>query len=467
MGFRICTLISFVFLASSAVSAYLPKIDSTLSETLDRYGQANVVVSMKVGTRDILNELAGLSFSSRTERAQAVYDALTGHARNSQRSVLHFLAEPANLNTYKFGKIRSLWISNQISIQSANRQFVEKLASLNEVSQIQEDEIVQLVQPVEFYDADETSVNAVNQWGVARVQAPEAWEISTGVGIIVAGIDTGVRFTHQILANNYQNDSNSWFDPFDGSEISHDNHGHGTHTVGSAVGINGFGVAPGARWIACKGLNDNGSGSFTSLSTCGQFVICPTNPDGENPDCSKAAHVAINSWGGGRGSNTYHEMIAAWHAAGVIPVFAAGNSGPNCDTTLSPGDGDVIGVGSTTIDDEISTFSSIGPSAFNTMKPEISAPGSTIMSADNRNDNTYRISSGTSMATPHVAGAVALLLSRNPNLSYIQIRALLQSYSDRDLSFSGAICNWISDNVFPNHHFGYGRLNIFKSLEAL
>jgi len=163
----------------------------------------------------------------------------------------------------------------------------------------------------------------------------------------------------------------------------------------------------------------------------------------------------------------FDDVIAAWHAAGVVPVFAAGNSGPDCRTIGSPGDGDVIGVGSTTSDDTKSSFSSVGPSHFNTMKPDISAPGSTVMSADHRFDNIYSIKSGTSMAAPHVVGAIALLLSKNPNLTYVQIKQLLQSYADRNFEFSGSTCNYIIDNAFPNHHFGYGLVNIHRSLEAL
>jgi len=468
--FQSWILVSLALLASNALSSYSPKIDYTLSKTLERDGQANILVSMKPGTRDILNNLAGVSFSSRTERSQAVYDALTARAQNSQNRILNLLAAPTISNTYKYGKVQSLWITNQIGIQVASREFIEMLASMDEISRIQEDEIEQLIEPIESRAANENSVKAVNQWGIQMIQAPEAWTLFNGTlgsGIIVAGIDTGVRYKHTILRSNYENDGHGWFDPFDETEIAHDNHGHGTHTIGTIVGLNGFGVAPAATWIACKGLNDAGSGSTISLTSCGQFLICPTAPDGTDPDCSKTPHVVNNSWGGAGGRTIYDEMIAAWHAAGIIPVFSNGNSGPNCSTVGSPGDRNVIGVGSTTVDDELSNFSSVGPAQHGIVKPEISAPGSTIMSADYRFDNTYRISSGTSMAAPHVAGAIALLLSRKPDLSYTSVKALLQSYADRDLVYRNTQCNWIGDNVFPNHHFGYGRLNVFKSLQVL
>lgn len=461
-------LISLALLASNGIFAHSPKIDNQLSETIERDGHANILVSMKEGTKDILSDLTRIEFPSRTERAQAVYDALTARARDSQSQTLNWLAEPTISNTFKYGKIRSLWITNQIAIEVASQEFVDVLASMDEISKIQEDGTEELIHPVESQDANGDSIRAVYQWGVAQIQAPRVWESGTlGFGITVASIDTGVRPTHNILRANYKNDSHSWYDPYDESDLAHDRNGHGTHTVGSILGLNGFGVAPEAQWIACKGLSDTGSGSSANLILCGQFLICPTTYNGTDADCSKTPHVVCNSWGGVGGRTIYDGMIEAWHVAGIIPVFAAGNSGPNCSTTGSPGDRDVIGVGSTTSDNTISSFSSVGPSSFNTMKPEISAPGSTIMSADHRYDNTYSIKSGTSMATPHVVGAVALLLCKNPDLTYVQIKELLQSYADRDFEFAGSTCNYINDDAFPNHHFGYGRLNIHRSLEAL
>jgi len=468
--FQNLILISLALLASNVIFAYSPKVDSVLSRTLARDGYASILISMKEGTRDILDNLSQMSFSSRTERSQAVYDALTARAQHSQSEILNFLSLPSTSRAFQFGKVRSLWITNQLGIQVASVKLIERLASIDEISIIQEDEIVQLIEPVESQTADET-VHAFNQWGVQMIQAPQAWTLfggTLGAGITVASIDTGVRPSHEVLRTNYRNDGHGWLDPFDESAIAHDRNGHGSHTVGTIVGLNGFGVAPQANWIACKGLDDSGNGPSTILITCGQFLICPTTPTGDDADCSKTPHVVNNSWGGGGGRVIYDDMIAAWHAAGIIPVFSNGNSGASgCGSAGTPGDRDVIGVGSTTSDDALSNFSSLGPSQFNTMKPEVSAPGSTVMSADHRYDNTYSIKSGTSMAAPHVAGAVALLLSRNPNLTYVQVKDLLQSYADRDLVFRNTSCTFISDNAFPNHHYGHGRINIFRSLQAL
>jgi subtilisin family serine protease len=118
-------------------------------------------------------------------------------------------------------------------------------------------------------------------------------------------------------------------------------------------------------------------------------------PDGSAPDCSKAPNLVSNSWGGGRGQTWHDAVIAAYHAGGIIPLFSIGNSGPSCNTANSPGDRDVIGVGSTTSDDGLSSFSSVGPTIDGRMKPDISAPGSNVLSAYNSGDSDYRALSGT------------------------------------------------------------------------
>jgi hypothetical protein len=93
--------------------------------------------------------------------------------------------------------------------------------------------------------------------------------------------------------------------------------------------LGGIGVAPGAKWMACKGCATSSCGQ-DALISCGQFMICPTQPDGTSPDCNKTPQLVSNSWGGGQGRPMFHEVIAAWSAAGIIPLFSNGNSGPSC-----------------------------------------------------------------------------------------------------------------------------------------
>jgi subtilisin family serine protease len=129
-----------------------------------------------------------------------------------------------------------------------------------------------------------------------------------------------------------------------------------------------------------------------------------------------------------------------------------------------PADQDVIAVASTQADDSPAASSSVGPAVDGKIKPELCAPGVNIRSAWSTGDNTYQVLSGTSMATPHVAGAAALLISQNPNLTYAEVKDLLQNNADRDLPDTGRTCGGIPSTEFPNNQYGYGRLNARRAL---
>ncbi|ODM88515.1 Serine protease AprX [Orchesella cincta] len=127
--------------------------------------------------------------------------------------------------------------------------------------------------------------------------------------------------------------------------------------------------------------------------------------------------------GGGQGATFYNDVIKAWRAANIVPIFAQGNAGPSCATANSPGDSSsVIGVGATTSADGIASFSSLGPAVGGAVKPDVSAPGQNVRSAWSTSDESYSTISGTSMAAPHVAGCSTFALKR-PSLSYDQVKA--------------------------------------------
>jgi subtilisin family serine protease len=127
----------------------------------------------------------------------------------------------------------------------------------------------------------------------------------------------------------------------------------------------------------------------------------------------------------------------------------------------------VIGVGSTTIDDGISSFSSVGPTIDGRMKPDISAPGSNVLSAYNTADDAYRALSGSSMACPHAAGLTAILLAYNPELVWGNVTFHMRAGTETELVTERKVCLGVPDNVFPNHHHGHGRINALKSLLGL
>jgi len=255
-----------------------------------------------------------------------------------------------------------------------------------------------------------------------------------------------------------------------------DQNGHGTHTMGTIVGseTSGVGVAPGAQWIASKGCATILC-TEADLTASAQFVLCPTRVDGTDPDCSKGANVVSNSWGGGQGDQWYSPYVDAWRQAGIVPVFAQGNSGPQCSTANSPGDlNSVIGVGATDNSDSLSRFSSRGPGpnlpGFSQLKPDISAPGAQISSASNLGDALYASLSGTSMACPHVAGLVALVLSVNPSASYDSVYEVLVSTANTDVgepAGGDTTCGGIDYDTFPNNHYGYGVIDAAAAVNAM
>jgi len=299
------------------------------------------------------------------------------------------------------------------------------------------------------------------------IEATEAWGLpggNNGAGVVVANIDSGVQHTHEALRGNYRSDY-GWFDAEEGRALPYDIIGHGTHCMGSTVGA-GVGVAPGAQWIACNACSS--SCSESAFIECGEWVLCPTRANGTNPDCSKAPNVVSNSWGFfDPASNFYDDIIDAWKAVDIIPVFASGNEGPGCSQVRNPGNKDVITVGATDEDDALAFWSSPGPVANNVTKPDISAPGDGIWSSVPGNDTDYAFNSGTSMATPHVAGVVALLLSSNPNLNYTQVRSLLtQNVDTAGLPDTGVVCGGRNSTNFPSNHYGHGRMNARRALEA-
>jgi len=318
------------------------------------------------------------------------------------------------------------------------------------------------------------SVGSV-EWNIARIGADRVWNEFgvTGEGIVVGTIDSGIELEHPALARSYrgnlgggvfQHDYNWWYPP-GGCATPCDEFGHGTHTMGTIVGGDGpgplqddIGVAPGARWISA------GCGYFPTTEcflSSGQFMLAPTARDGTAPDPSRRPHVVSNSWGYFGNDPFYAGVVDAWRAAGIFPVFSAGNDGPYCQTTGSPADYvPAFAVGATDSSDSIAYFSSRGPSLLSGGgKPEIVAPGVDVRSSVPI--GSYASNSGTSMAAPHVAGVVALLWSANPKLvrDLAATSAALTSTARDvvDLSCGG------DDDGDPNNVYGDGRLDAFQA----
>jgi subtilisin family serine protease len=270
-----------------------------------------------------------------------------------------------------------------------------------------------------------------NLWGMRNIKAPTAWDSATGDQNVVVGIiDTGLDRNHPDLKDNIwvnagevagdgkDNDGNGYVDDVYGWDfVYNDNdpsdvHGHGTHTAGTigARGNNGIGVT-GVNWqvklVGLKFLSDSGSGATSNAVKALQYAT------------KMGITVSNNSWGGGGYSQSLYDAIEASKSVNHLFVAAAGNNATNNDTTphypSSYMNNNLIAVASIASGDAISSFSNYGASSV-----DIGAPGSGIWST--LPNNTYASWSGTSMATPHVTGAVALLRGIHPEWSYGQIR---------------------------------------------
>ncbi|SCL63159.1 Subtilase family protein [Micromonospora citrea] len=261
------------------------------------------------------------------------------------------------------------------------------------------------------------------EWNIRMIGADRVWSQLgvDGSGVVVGSSDSGVDGGHPALAGGFRGGDDSWYDPWDGTRSPTDQGGHGTHTVGSAVGRGGIGVAPGAQWVGCVNLDRN-LGSPGYYLDCLQFMLAPF-PTGGDPFTdgrpARAPDILTNSWGcpaiEGCDPRALRPATAALDAAGILMVAAAGNTGPYCgsiDDPPAPYE-DVLTVGAVDRQRRVTSFSSRGPVP-GAAKPDLVAPGDEVLSA--MPGGGYDSLSGTSMATPQVAGVVALMWSANPAL---------------------------------------------------
>ena len=303
----------------------------------------------------------------------------------------------------------------------------------------------------------------------ADINAPEAWNTTTGSrNVVVAVIDTGVDYTHPDLAANIwrnpgeipgdgiDNDRDGYVDDVYGWNFSSNNanpmddNGHGSHVAGTigAVGNNGVGVT-GVNWqvsiMPVKFLSASGSGLTSGAIAAINYVTHMKRDMGINIVATN------NSWGGGGFSTSLRDAIEAGGRAGILFVAAAGNDGRNTDVNPSypaayTSDA-IISVAAVDRSNRLAGFSNYG-----TTSVDVGAPGVGILSTTPR--NTYSSYSGTSMATPHVTGVVALLAAANPQASASRIRNAILSTTTPTASLAGKVATG-------------GMLNAFAAVQAI
>ncbi len=242
--------------------------------------------------------------------------------------------------------------------------------------------------------------------------------------------------------------SASWYDAVNGGVYPYDDYGHGSHVAGIAVGAS-TGVAPGATWIGVKVLNTDGYGYDSWILSGLQWLLAPGGDPALAPD------IVNGSWANTNGYTTvFLSAINALEAAGIFPVFAAGNAGPTIGSVSSPASNvGVFSVGATDADDEVAAFSARGPSPWGEIKPAVVAPGVGVLSTIP--GGVYGEKNGTSMATPHVAGLAALMRAVSPTVS-IQRMASLITETAHPLTVTA-----------PNNVSGWGRVDAYAALTAL
>jgi subtilisin family serine protease len=316
-------------------------------------------------------------------------------------------------------------------------QALAGLAHNPNIAYIEPDGVVQALGVVESItpaDAKAAAYTDTVPWGVSKIGANQVWTTTTGSGVKVAILDTGIDLTHPDL---HVHGGYNFVSP--GASYDDDN-GHGSHCAGivAALGNNSgiIGVAPGADLYAVKVLNASGSGSYTGIVQGIEWAV------------NNGMDVISMSLGGSQGSTTLESACNSAYNSGVLIVASAGNSGKKriaSDTVGYPAKYEsCFAVAATDSKDVRASFSSTGPAV------DVAAPGVSIYSC--YKDGNYATMSGTSMACPHVTGLAALLLQKNPNWTNANLRAAMTNTA-LDLGTTGF--DW---------GYGYGRIQAVSAV---
>jgi subtilisin family serine protease len=486
---------SIIFLCLCLSLGILPALSSQRDPSWQQRVDAQVLESAQAGQTEFIIFLslqADLSpaalLPTKLEKGRFVYQTLSALAEQTQKPILEQLK--ARGVAY-----RSYWVANMIWAVG-DLADVQAILSLPGVSHLYANPAVRLDAPGEDPQLLSPARAQGIEWNLLQVNADDVWAAGfTGQGAVVGGADTGFDWTHPALQRQYRgwdgaaaNHNYNWHDAihaditgggnpcgFD-SPVPCDDGRHGTHTMGIMVGDDGagnqIGMAPGARWIGCRNMEQN-TGTPITYAECYQWFIAPTDLNNLNPDPAKAPDVINNSWycpeaEGCSDPNVLLAVVNHVRAAGILTVHSAGNQGPACSSIrYAAGMYDAsFTVGNTTILDVINSSSSRGPvtaDGSGRLKPDITAPGTNIRSSIP--GSGYASMTGTSMAAPHAAGLAVLLISAEPalagqvdRLEWIITRSAVPLTSSPN-------CDNTPISPIPNNTYGWGRMDAWAAFQ--
>lgn len=483
------TFCAITFRSETAVT-----YSSKIGWSLENY-RAQQVQSILVLLKDQADYSGARNIQDPLQKRKYVFDSLFTKAKQTQAALVQRLA-----GQFKY---QQFYIHNMIAVFDATPELIEELAARSDVGKIIGNKKF-LAMPARMSLLSTGEVIGVTD-SVSATKADQVWQNykNKGAGIIVAGQDTGVEWDHPALIKHYRGYSNTapntttaehnfnWHDAIHegtgnpcGYNITSpcDDDQHGTHTLGTVVGDDGveaqIGMAPEAQWIACRNM-DQGYGTPARYIECFEFFLAPyplgkTAMDGFN-EPAKAPHVINNSWGcppseGCEGAELL-PVMQALKEAGIMVVASAGNSGPGCSSIEDQPahhSGVTLSVGAHNHrSDVIASFSSRGPSAFDgQIGPDVVAPGVNILSSIPGKAYAQFGWSGTSMAGPHVVGAVALMWAANPKLigKIEETTEIIRKTATPKTTTES--CGGVDGSMVPNNTYGYGFLNAYSAVQA-
>lgn len=474
------------FYERTAVSKISPSVLKHLDESSS---QTSVLVVLK----EQADLLPATWASTKVEKARIVHRILASTAIRTQDSLVKWLSERGI-------EFQRFYVANTIALFGVDEATILEIAERPEVRKvISNSKWVGIPKEPFRWASRDNGVRGIGP-SIVDTKADKVWKEfgAKGKGVVIAGADTGVQFDHPALKNQYRGFSEagvshdySWHDAIHKSieggsscgydvKVPCDDQGHGTHTVGTVVGDDGqgnqIGMAPEAKWVACRNM-DNGVGRPSTYIECFEWFLAPY-PQGGDPikdgKPEMAPNVINNSWGCPESEQCKEAeilpILKAVKAAGIMTVASAGNDGPGCSTINAPPamhSEETLSVGAHSHSSgDIAYFSSRGPSKYDkAVGPDVTAPGVGVRSA--MPGGSYGSMSGTSMAGPHVVGQVALLWSFDKKwigqvdktIELIRKSAIPTKASDT--------CGGVSGDQIPNNTWGWGKIDVYKAVTLM